>query len=406
MASGAIVESLDVEKDICHRCHTSLIKSMIDRLSFQRTKETFCRSIVIAIALAAHAGCDVIVRQKFLEIIACVLAATVAVMNQRASRLTLIQRHLQSIDDQLFLHARIHGPTDNASRKQIENDSQVEPTFLRGNVGDVGAPFFVRPVRLKVTLQLVWRRLMVRIGFSRALVALRLLDHEPFLAHQAPYPVFSARDAFILQYTPNTFISVCFSTVWRGTLFDEERDLPPLLEAGDRIGPLYLHSTKAWLAMLFDDHSSVEEQTDQVEPYLEAATGALDAAIVAFVFGLRRARELRELPADTDREHSLREYIDFLERSARHAPINFAHKLSLVRAEVHRARGEVLLAMQAYEKASQGARENGYPSEAGLAHALAAEFFQDLGLHQAAFHNLEQVAQAWRHWALMRLSKT
>jgi hypothetical protein len=64
--------------------------------------------------------------------------------------------------------------------------------------------------------------------------------------------------------------------------------------------------------------------------------------------------------------------------------MNFAHKLLLVQAEVHRARGEVLQAMQTYEQASQGARENGYLSEAGLAHALAAEFFQDLGLHQAA----------------------
>jgi predicted ATPase/predicted Ser/Thr protein kinase len=186
--------------------------------------------------------------------------------------------------------------------------------------------------------------------------------------------------------------------LWRSTLFDEERDLPPLLQAGDLIGPLYLYSTKAWLATLFGDHSGVEEQTDLVEPYLAAATGALDAAIVAFVSGLRRARELRGLPADPHGERSLREHVDFLERSARHAPMNFAHKLSLVKAEVHRAKGEVLQAMQTYEQASQGARENGYLSEAGLAHALAAEFYQDLGLHQAALQNVEQAARAWRSW--------
>ncbi len=186
--------------------------------------------------------------------------------------------------------------------------------------------------------------------------------------------------------------------MWRGTLFDEDRDLPALLQTGDLIGPLYLYSTKAWLATLFGDHSIVEEQTDLVEPYLAAATGALDSAIVAFVFCLRRARELRELPADPDRDRLLRENVDFLERSARHAPMNFAHKLSLVRAEVFRARGEVLPAMQAYEKAAQGAMENGYLSESGLAYALAAEFYQDLGLHQAALHNLHQAAQAWRSW--------
>jgi PAS domain S-box-containing protein len=78
--------------------------------------------------------------------------------------------------------------------------------------------------------------------------------------------------------------------------------------------------------------------------------------------------------------------------------MNFAHKLFLVQAEMHRARGEVLQAMKAYEQASQGAREHGYLSEAGLAHALAAEFFQDLGLRQAALHNAKQAAQAWRRW--------
>jgi len=54
--------------------------------------------------------------------------------------------------------------------------------------------------------------------------------------------------------------------------------------------------------------------------------------------------------------------------------------------------------MQAYEQASQGARENDYLNEAGLAHALAVEFYQDLGLQQAALHNVEQAAQAWRSW--------
>ncbi len=183
-------------------------------------------------------------------------------------------------------------------------------------------------------------------------------------------------------------------TVWRGTLFDEERDL----QAGDLIGPLYLHSTKAWLAILFGDHSGVKEQIDLVEPYLAAATGALDVAIIAFVSGLLRARELGELPEDPDRERSLREHLDFLERSARHAPMNFAHKRLLVQAEVHRTRGEILSAMKAYEQAGQGAIENGYLSEAGLAHALAARFYQDLGLQQAALHNVEQAAQAWRTW--------
>ncbi|MBW1811850.1 MAG: sigma 54-interacting transcriptional regulator [Deltaproteobacteria bacterium] len=124
----------------------------------------------------------------------------------------------------------------------------------------------------------------------------------------------------------------------------------------------------------------------------------LENAIVAFVCGLRYARELRENPEMSEYEQALQEQLDLLERFAGLAPMNFAHKLSLVQAEVHRARGEILPAMKAYEQASQGALENGYLNEAGLAHALAAEFYQDLGLQQAALHNLEQAAEFWQSW--------
>ena len=185
---------------------------------------------------------------------------------------------------------------------------------------------------------------------------------------------------------------------WRGTPFDDDRDLPDLQRVEDQLGLLLAYSAKAWVATLFGDHDGVEEYSDLSCSFLVAAPAGLEKAIITFVCGLRRARELRENSDRLESEQALQEQLGLLERFARLAPMNFAHKHSLVQAEVHRARGEVLQAMQAYEQASQGARENGYLSEAGLAHALAAEFFQDLGLHQAALHNAEQAVQAWRSW--------
>ncbi len=185
---------------------------------------------------------------------------------------------------------------------------------------------------------------------------------------------------------------------WRGTPFDDDRDLPDLQRIEDQIGLLFAYSAKAWVATLFRDHAGVEEYSDLSCSFLEAAPSGLEKAILAFIFGLRHARELRENPDRPESEQALQEQLDLLERFAGMAPMNFAHKLSLVQAEVHRTRGEVVQAMQSYEKASQGARENDYLNEAGLAHALAAEFYQDLGLQQAALHNAEQAAQAWQSW--------
>ncbi len=184
-------------------------------------------------------------------------------------------------------------------------------------------------------------------------------------------------------------------TSWRGTAFDDDRDLPDLRRVEDQLGLLFAYSAKAWVATLFGDHAGVKEYSDLSCSFLVIAPSGLEKATLAFISGLRRARELRESPGS---EQALEEQLDLLERFADLAPMNFAHKLWLVQAEVHRARREMLPAMQAYEKAAQGAMENGYLNEAGLAYALAAEFFQDLGLHQAALHNAAQAAQAWRSW--------
>jgi len=185
---------------------------------------------------------------------------------------------------------------------------------------------------------------------------------------------------------------------WRGTPFDDEQDLPDLQRVEDQLGLLYVYCAKAWVATLFGDHDGVEEYSDLSLSFLVAAPSGIEKAILTFICGLRCARELRKNPCESEIEQDLEEHLGSLEGFAGLAPMNFAHKLSLVQAEVHRARGEVLPAMKAYEQASQGARENGYLNEAGLAHALAAEFYQDLGLHQAVLHNIEQAAQAWRSW--------
>jgi predicted ATPase/signal transduction histidine kinase/DNA-binding NarL/FixJ family response regulator len=187
-------------------------------------------------------------------------------------------------------------------------------------------------------------------------------------------------------------------TSWRGTPFDDDRDFSDLQRVEDQIGFLFAYSTKAWIATLFGDHDGVEEYSDLAMSLLMVQPTGIEKAILTLIFGLRHARKLRINPENSESEQALQEQLDLLERFAGLAPMNFVHKLSLVRAEVHRARGEIPQAMQAYEQASQGAKENGYLSEAGLAHALAADFFQDLGLRQAALHNAEQAAQAWRSW--------
>lgn len=59
---------------------------------------------------------------------------------------------------------------------------------------------------------------------------------------------------------------------------------------------------------------------------------------------------------------------------AHHAPMNYLHKWYLVEAERHRVLGEVVAAMDAYDRAITVARENEYLQEEALANELAAKF--------------------------------
>lgn len=58
-------------------------------------------------------------------------------------RLPQCHGHVQRPDCQISLHAITDSPTDDTPRIEIDDDSQVEPTFTRPDVGDVSCPFLV-----------------------------------------------------------------------------------------------------------------------------------------------------------------------------------------------------------------------------------------------------------------------
>ena len=142
-----------------------------------------------------------------------VLAIAIVVVNQWFLWLPLTQSHQQRRADQLLLHSLVHGPTDNASREQVKNHRQIEPSFLCGNVGDIGTPLGIRAFRCKITVQQIRRRLMIWISFGRSLIAFRLLGHKTMLAHQAAHPMLTTGKAANLQIMPDALITICLVTV-------------------------------------------------------------------------------------------------------------------------------------------------------------------------------------------------
>lgn len=52
-------------------------------------------------------------------------------------------------------HPQLSGPTDNASREQVNNNTKIQPTLMSSDVGDVSHAGLVRSRHLEALLQLV-----------------------------------------------------------------------------------------------------------------------------------------------------------------------------------------------------------------------------------------------------------
>ena len=286
---------------------------------------------------------------------------------------------------------QIHGLYTYFWRKALRETLSLMDRALQG-AHDLGNNEWVSYAGLAWSKHAFYSSIKLSRIEERSLRLLNFLDGIQYVTQSRWVNIYVTATRALRESSPERGAS------WYDTPFDDARDLPDMDQSGDQFGLLLAYSAKAWVATLFGDRDGVEEYSDLSWSFLVAAPSGIEKASLAFICGLRRARELRENPEGSESEQDLEEHLGSLERFAGLAPMNFAHKLSLVQAEMHRARGEVLQAMQAYEKAAKGALKNGYLNEAGLAHVLAAEFFLDLSLNQAALHNLEQAAQAWQSW--------
>lgn len=107
--------------------------------------------------------------------------------------------HVQRPQGQILLHAIADRPTDDAARKQINDYSQINPTFPRPDIGDVTSPLLVRPAGGEVLLQGIRRDVerMVAVGGAFELPAAD--DPDAILAHQTAHPALADAYAKLVQ---------------------------------------------------------------------------------------------------------------------------------------------------------------------------------------------------------------
>lgn len=97
-------------------------------------------------------------------------------------------------------------------------------------------------------------------------------------------------------------------------------------------------------------------------------------------------------------QNKVRENQEKLKLWAESAPMNYLHKFYLVEAEYHRVIGEKAKAIELYNKAISGAKENEFIQDEALANELAAKFYLDWGQEKLARVYMTDAGYCYSRW--------
>ncbi len=186
-----------------------------------------------------------------------------------------------------------------------------------------------------------------------------------------------------------------------GEVCNEEKLLPLFLAANIRTGLHFFYTHKLILCYLFGEFYQAVENATKAEQYVDGAVAILSVPILYFYDSLVRLAVYPSVPSVSVSEasservaatKSLQEHLllkvtnnqKLMQNWAHHAPMNHLHKFYLVEAEKARVLGQVVEAIDFYERAIKGARENQYLQEEALAYELAAKFYLARGMEEFA----------------------
>ncbi|GBO55951.1 high-affnity carbon uptake protein Hat/HatR [Pseudanabaena sp. lw0831] len=174
-----------------------------------------------------------------------------------------------------------------------------------------------------------------------------------------------------------------------GTALNEFEMLPIFLAEKNGIPIYYTYTAKGISHYFFYDYKAAISTFEQATPFSRSIVSAFGCSQHNFYQSLACLGLCKSL-LRTSRHTYLKKVAKNqkkMQRWAKHCPMNFQHKYDLVEAERYALLGQQSLAMEYYDRAIKGARENEYIQEEALANELAGKFY--LQKHR------DKVAQAY-----------
>ncbi|NJN81588.1 MAG: GAF domain-containing protein, partial [Caldilineaceae bacterium] len=185
-----------------------------------------------------------------------------------------------------------------------------------------------------------------------------------------------------------------------GELYNITEMLPRNLVTNNRTGVFQLHFNSMILCYLFGEYSLAYEHGRQAEKDLDGARSTPFVPIYVFHYGLTLLQICGQLPSDeraamVEKAEGL---IAQMDGWAEHAPMNYAHKADLMRAEMARIQGDHTNARELYDRAIARSTQHEYLHETALAQELCGNFHTSRGLPHLGNYYLLNAHYSYQQW--------
>ncbi|MEH2051660.1 trifunctional serine/threonine-protein kinase/ATP-binding protein/sensor histidine kinase [Nostoc sp.] len=185
-----------------------------------------------------------------------------------------------------------------------------------------------------------------------------------------------------------------------GTAYDETAMLPKHHQDKDLSAIAIAYTYKLMLAYFCGNYTAALDYNAQAKQYLMAVSGMIFIPIFHFYTALTYLALLPTQPESEQGEFLVlvETHQTILQQWAQNAPMNHLHKWYLVEAERQRVFGNKAEAIEHYDRAIIGAKENDYIQEEALANEIAAKFYLDWGKQEIAQSYMTKAYYGYARW--------
>src|SRR5664279_241240 len=177
----------------------------------QRTKQRLRAGVIPAVAFAAHRRRNAMLLEYLTEVVAGVLAATIAMKDQLCllAWIAFEPGHLQRIDHQLALHIWPHRPAHHFTAEQVDHDRKKQPALFGRDIRHITHPRLVGRGHDELAIEHIRRHRQVvpAVGGGNAEPPLAA-SLKAVLLHQPLHPQLANANALRPQLPPDARPSI------------------------------------------------------------------------------------------------------------------------------------------------------------------------------------------------------